>query len=534
MSRYIWNPKTLLEIHDDIGFYRVSCFECNSPQENAKILRDATNRALGIRLDHPELPEVPLAKDMDCVTEQDFIRLEQWLVTAKGIIDAQEQEQPKKLYDEMDQFSMDLLRYKYGDGIFDGSRLIHPNPAFDFSAIPDESHVFQFRQHAIAILARYTAAGFELPEVPQGWLDIMQWLINTDKRIRAGEKNEDPAKSGSDEANTESASELRDSNSRERTYHCPSWDVVVTDQEVKSIKREFGPLADTLADLASMVREMSRVAPQEIDLDHKVKVVVEPTAGVRQLADEADIEDDLTVDPYTGESLDAAPGLVEWQSQETVGFLVRILASARKLRPNIEMVVGEGQARDCYVDMHKTLTYRHHNRGTGLVIRMCMQWRGVDGSVERLATRIEHWHRNLMLLVSGDGPKIPAARDPTPNRRGQLEGATKWSDILIEVVDDDTVKVKIGADQWRKLTYVELGFKDERHARANKLWVIFLSLAEQNRRTISGPKITPKDIQRLRNTLRSAFGLQGMPIRRYDRATKRYPCCFRFTDPRDW
>jgi hypothetical protein len=124
--------------------------------------------------------------------------------------------------------------------------------------------------------------------------------------------------------------------------------------------------------------------------------------------------------------------------------------------------------------------------------------------------------------------------DSQPARAMLIEGAAKWGEIFVEVVDDSTVKAKIGTGQWRKLTFVELGFKDERTGLANKLWGIFLSLAEQNRRTINPPKITPKDIQRLRNTLRRAFGLPGMPIRRYDRAIKRYPCCFRFTDPRDW
>ncbi len=121
-----------------------------------------------------------------------------------------------------------------------------------------------------------------------------------------------------------------------------------------------------------------------------------------------------------------------------------------------------------------------------------------------------------------------------PACRVPIDGVTKWSEISMEVVDDSTVKVRAGAAQWRKLTYVELGFKDERTGLANKLWGILLSLAEQNRRTINPPRITPKDIQRLRNTLRSTFGLPGMPIRRYDQTNKCYPCHFHFADPRDW
>ena len=38
--------------------------------------------ALDIRLEFPELREVPLAKNLDCPTEQDFINLEQWFLDA--------------------------------------------------------------------------------------------------------------------------------------------------------------------------------------------------------------------------------------------------------------------------------------------------------------------------------------------------------------------------------------------------------------------------------------------------------------------
>jgi hypothetical protein len=115
-----------------------------------------------------------------------------------------------------------------------------------------------------------------------------------------------------------------------------------------------------------------------------------------------------------------------------------------------------------------------------------------------------------------------------------IEGVTKWAQVFMEVVDDSTVKMRSRAGAWRKLTYVELGFKDERTGLPNKLWEILLSLAEQNRRIVNPPRITPKDIHRLRNTLRAVFGLRGMPIERYDQVAKRYPCCFHFRDPRDW
>ncbi len=120
-----------------------------------------------------------------------------------------------------------------------------------------------------------------------------------------------------------------------------------------------------------------------------------------------------------------------------------------------------------------------------------------------------------------------------PNRAA-LVGATKWEEITIEVIDDDTIKCKAGAENWQRYGYFELGFRDERKTLPNKLWSIFLSLAEQNQPSVNSQKITPKDIQRIRKTLREAFGLQGMPIKRYDENAKRYPCKFKFVDPREW
>jgi hypothetical protein len=115
-----------------------------------------------------------------------------------------------------------------------------------------------------------------------------------------------------------------------------------------------------------------------------------------------------------------------------------------------------------------------------------------------------------------------------------LAKANKWEDISIEVVDDQTLKYKVGAGNWQRADYTEFGFRDQRKTLPNKLWSKFLSLARQNRVNVNSPKITPKDIQRIRQILRKTFGLRGMPIKRYDKNTQKYLCEFEFVDPREW
>ena len=129
---------------------------------------------------------------------------------------------------------------------------------------------------------------------------------------------------------------------------------------------------------------------------------------------------------------------------------------------------------------------------------------------------------------------VQEAEEGEHSGKAPLVRASRWEEISIEVIDDTTVKYKAGAESWQRADYSELGFRDERKTLPNKLWPILLSLAAQNRPTVKSLKMTPKDIQRIRKVLRKAFGLQGMPIQRYDKKNKRYPCKFRFVDPREW
>lgn len=111
---------------------------------------------------------------------------------------------------------------------------------------------------------------------------------------------------------------------------------------------------------------------------------------------------------------------------------------------------------------------------------------------------------------------------------------TAWNQLRIEVVDDETIKYKVGDGGWERRNYTELGFIDKRKRLPNKLWPIFIFLATKNGSSgADSSRITPKDIDRIRKTLRQFFELQDIPIK-YDSEARKYCCEFDFYDPREW
>lgn len=159
-----------------------------------------------------------------------------------------------------------------------------------------------------------------------------------------------------------------------------------------------------------MIREMNHRARRRVALGEEIKVRIEATHG-------ATLWEKLyqaNGPEYFGdpEADDAPDILTSWQSQETLGFFIRILASARKLRPVLEAAANEQQARDFYVDLHAGLRYNEHSYlppGKSLTICLCMQWSDAE-IVKRLTDSIDHWYRTLMLMQ--------VAETPLPNADG--------------------------------------------------------------------------------------------------------------------
>lgn len=130
---------------------------------------------------------------------------------------------------------------------------------------------------------------------------------------------------------------------------------------------------------------------------------------------------------------------------------------------------------------------------------------------------------------------MPAVKDEglvKGDSRGAKIIATSWEQISVEIVDDETVKYKIGKERWKRANYADFGFMDKRKGLPNRLWPLFLDLA----RHCSGgyvhlktPDNISKDMDRIRNTLRKFFGLQEIPIK-YNKRVQAYYVKFHFTD----
>jgi 7-cyano-7-deazaguanine synthase in queuosine biosynthesis len=111
-----------------------------------------------------------------------------------------------------------------------------------------------------------------------------------------------------------------------------------------------------------------------------------------------------------------------------------------------------------------------------------------------------------------------------------------WQDLLIEVVADDSIRVKIGRNFSKILTYAEIGFKDNRKGNLpNSLWLLLLVLAENNGtlnwQSHGVKQGMYKPIQRLKERLQSVFGLDGDPIQSYQK-NNAYITSFKITDRR--
>jgi len=107
----------------------------------------------------------------------------------------------------------------------------------------------------------------------------------------------------------------------------------------------------------------------------------------------------------------------------------------------------------------------------------------------------------------------------------------EWSEVSLDIIDDETVRYKIGKDNWQRANYAELGFKNKLNGLPNKLWGIFKKLAENCKNQViecRTPKNISKDIDRICRTLKVFFGPQDRPIL-YNKKNKIWNIAFRLT-----
>jgi hypothetical protein len=135
---------------------------------------------------------------------------------------------------------------------------------------------------------------------------------------------------------------------------------------------------------------------------------------------------------------------------------------------------------------------------------------------EKAAAYAEKVH----ILLSGDTEKKESSSKPD-----------NWEQVSIDILDDDTLRYKIGNMEWKRVNYAELGFMDNRKGLPNKLWGIFRKMAKYNNGgfiRMPIPSNVPKDIDRIRVILRQFFNLQEIPIK-YDKKVHAYHVKFNFT-----
>ncbi len=114
-------------------------------------------------------------------------------------------------------------------------------------------------------------------------------------------------------------------------------------------------------------------------------------------------------------------------------------------------------------------------------------------------------------------------------------GVTKWEEISVEIIDEHTVRYKIGANSWKKANYADLGFIDRRKGLPDQLWPMFKEMAKNcscgyiTIRTLSN---VSKDMDRIRSTLRVFFGINEIPIK-YNKKALAYQVKFHFADKRN-
>ena len=159
-----------------------------------------------------------------------------------------------------------------------------------------------------------------------------------------------------------------------KEYHSPAWHQPVTPEEIEYCEKEFGPLVNTLAELANLVREVARCA--EPNLDPNKYYIAYCASGK---------------DPGTDK-----PSVL---SPNTYQLVLRAHISARYLGLKIEMVAGKKHATEFYDYFRSVLAFMPNREGPG--------WAWLSAESKNSAQELEHFHRIFLLLIM---PEVPYSK----------------------------------------------------------------------------------------------------------------------------
>jgi hypothetical protein len=155
-------------------------------------------------------------------------------------------------------------------------------------------------------------------------------------------------------------------------YKGLSWDEPLTEEKIRNIEQNFGPLATTLSELADLVRKCYYEPPKGVP-DGKGENVIDATHHIE----------------YEKDSFLAVP-------PESYGLVIRTLASAKFCREPIEMTVGAQQAKKFYYEIIRAI------QGLNIapdVFQGKIKYEG-ELAVEAIAQTIDKWHRNNLAILT--------------------------------------------------------------------------------------------------------------------------------------
>jgi len=175
---------------------------------------------------------------------------------------------------------------------------------------------------------------------------------------------------------------------------------------------------------------------------------------------------------------------------------------ARHLKPPIETA---GQR---LFDLHHS-----HGKQVAAVIK-----RQIELHSEEIRKGEIHPKSLLGIIIGKSSPK---RRDKIPSKFFPTPDGTKWEDVTIELVSNDSIRIKVGGFV-RRYSGFEIGFKDERKGdMLDTQWELLKLFAkndgEISQRTVGFKNKSQKPVQALNKRLRVFFDMNSNPINRYSK-----------------
>ncbi len=209
-------------------------------------------------------------------------------------------------------------------------------------------------------------------------------------------------------------------------------------------------------------------------------------------------EDRTMVESYISNSL----GLEDVSFED---FISRYPETTRIIN---QLGMPASKAADLVYNLHK----RHGNQVSQVITQQ------IEANAGNLAHRKLSFDSLLPMLIR----KVTAKKYlDSQIRRFPTPDGTTWDEIEIELVSDNSIRIRIG-ESTKRYTGSEIGFTDERKRDLlDNQWELLTLFAQKNgeisKRTIGFKPGKQKYVQALNRRLREFFGINSNPINRYSK-----------------